>query len=66
MSETVTATDGTMLPLDSLSNNFTYSGSNVSSISVQYQNNSGILKTYTQNFTYSGSNVINIGQWIPS
>lgn len=66
MSEAVAATDGTLLPLASLETTLTYSGNLVTSMSVQYPNNLGVLKTYTQTFTYSGSNVTSISQWIPS
>lgn len=67
MSETVTATDGTQLPLDSLAMAFTYSGTNVVTISVTYPaKETGIETIYTQTFTYSGSNVTNISQWIPT
>lgn len=65
MSETVTASDGTQLPLDSLTQTFTYSGSNITSISVQYdKQGTNILGTFVQTFTYSGSNVATISGWI--
>lgn len=65
MSETVTANDGTQLPLDSLTQTFTYSGSNVTGISVQYTAiSTGVLSTFLQTFTYSGSNVNTISGWI--
>lgn len=59
MSETVQANDGAMLPLDSLPQEFMYSGSFVSSITVQYAGN-----TYVQTFENDGTNIIYVGNWI--
>lgn len=70
MSETITASDGTQLPLDSLAQTFTYSGALVQTISVTYppRNASPPFTpvVYTQTFTYSGSNVTNISKWVPA
>ena len=59
MSSTVTASDGTMIPLDSVEQDFAYSGSLLTTITVVYQG-----KTFVQTFTYSGSNVATISGWI--
>lgn len=59
MSETVQASDGAMLPLDSIPATFTYSGSFVSTITVPYAGN-----TYTQTFTNNGTNITHISGWI--
>jgi hypothetical protein len=60
MSETVTTIpDGVQLPLDSLEQQFTYTGSNVTAITVEYAGN-----TYVQTFTYSGSNITQISGWV--
>jgi hypothetical protein len=62
---TVTANDGTQLPLSSLDTTFTYAGDNVQTISVVYPSRqTGIETTYVQTFTYNGSNVTDISQWI--
>ena len=58
MSETVQADDGTMLPLDSLPQVFTYDGTFVSTISVLY---AGI--TYIQTFNNDGTNITFISRW---
>lgn len=63
--ETVTASDGTQLPLDSLEMTFTYVGSNVQTITVTYASvQTGLDTDYVQTFTYTGSDVTNISQWI--
>lgn len=59
MSGTVQANDGAMLPLDSLPQQFIYSGSFISEIIVQYQGN-----TYTQTFENDGTNIIYVSGWI--
>jgi hypothetical protein len=60
MSDYVTTQpNGVQLPLDSLDQVFTYTGSNVTAITVVYQGN-----TYKQTFTYSGSNITNISGWV--
>lgn len=66
MSETVTASDGNQLPLNDLSQAFTYSGALVQTISVQYPapQYPFTLTTYVQTFTYSGSNLIGISNWV--
>jgi len=65
MSETVSANDGTQLPLDSLEMTFTYAGSNVQTITVTYPSRqTGVETDYVQTFTYNGSDVTNISQWI--
>jgi hypothetical protein len=61
MSETVTANDGTQLPLSSLAQEFTYSGSFVSTITVLYRD-----KTYVQTFINNGTNIVYISGWITS
>lgn len=61
MSETVTADDGTMLPLDSLPQSLAYSGTNLISITVNYQGKTS--NTYIQTFTYTGSNLTGISRW---
>lgn len=61
MSETVTATtNGAAIPLDSLPQNFAYTGGFVSTITVVYQ---GI--TYVQTFTNDGTNITAISGWVP-
>ena len=61
MSETVQANDGAMLPLDSLAQQLTYSGSFISMISVIYASIS-----YVQTFLNDGTNIIYISGWINS
>jgi hypothetical protein len=58
MSETITASNGVGLPLDSLAQSFTYDGGFVDTITVVY---SGI--TYIQTFENDGTNITNISQW---
>lgn len=66
MSETVTASDGTPLPLDSLAQEFTYTGALIATISVEYPSVQApyALTTYVQTFTYDGTNVTDISGWI--
>jgi hypothetical protein len=61
MSETVTASNGVELPLISLAQTFTYSGSFVATISVVYNS-----ITYTQTFTNNGTDITAISQWVAS
>lgn len=66
MAETVTTKyvsedkPSVQLPLDSLEQDFGYTGSNLAAITVVYQ---GV--TYVQTFTYSGDNVVNVSQFVP-
>lgn len=60
MSSTVTSIpDGNNLPLDSLPQTFTYSGSFVETITVMYEN-----KTYVQTFTNNGTAITAISGWV--
>lgn len=59
MSETVQANDGAMLPLSSLAQQFEYSGSFVTSITVLYQGN-----TYVQTFINDGTDITYISGWV--
>lgn len=59
MSSVVQANDGAQLPLDSLPMAFTYAGSLVATITVNYQGN-----TYVQTFTNDGTHIIDISGWI--
>lgn len=59
MSETVQASDGAMLPLDSLPQEFIYSGSFISTITVVYAG-----RTYVQTFLNDGTNIIYISNWV--
>jgi len=61
MSETVTASDGTMLPVSNLPQAFAYSGGIISTITVVYEGN-----TYVQTFTNDGTNVTAISRWVKS
>jgi hypothetical protein len=63
--ETVTASDGTQLDLNSLAQTFTYSGANIATITVTYPSlQTGMPRNFVQTFTYSGANVTNISGWI--
>ncbi len=64
MSETVTALDGTALPIDSLPATLTFSGGFIQTIVVHYSGISGT--TYTQTFTNNGTNVTAISGWVAS
>ena len=58
--ETVTASNGVQLPLDSLAQTFAYNGSDqLTSIVVVYNN-----ITYTQTFIWTGTLLTNISGWI--
>ncbi len=59
MSTTVTASDGFQLDIESLPQAFTYSGSNITKITIVVG-----PKTYVQTFTYTGSNVTAISNWV--
>lgn len=64
MSETVTASDGTALPIDSLPQVFAYSGSFLSTITVVYADNLGVENTYVQTFTNNGTEITAISRWV--
>lgn len=66
MSETITASDGTALPIDSLAVAITWSGSFVATMAVVYPNIHGVVKTYTVTFTNDGTNITGVSQWVPS
>lgn len=59
MSDTITASNGAMLPLSSLSQTLAYDGDFVSTITVSYQ---GI--TYVQTFTNNGTDITAISNWV--
>ena len=59
MGQTVQANDGAMLPLDSLAQQFVYSGSFISTITVQYAGS-----TYVQTFLNNGTDITYISGWI--
>lgn len=59
MGATVQASDGAMLPLDSLPQEFMYSGGFISSITVEYQN-----RIYVQTFENDGTDIIYISNWV--
>ena len=58
MSATITADNGVMLPLDSLAQTFTYTGSFINTISVEYAGN-----TYVQTYDNDGTHITFISQW---
>lgn len=58
MSATVTANDGTMLPIDSLNLAFVYVATFLSTITTMYAGN-----LFVQTFTNNGTNITNISQW---
>lgn len=58
MGATVQANDGAMLPLDSLAQEFTYDGTFIATISVNYAG-----KQYVQTFTNDGASIIYISGW---
>jgi hypothetical protein len=65
MSSTVQANDGTMLPLDSIPLAIIYSGSFVSTITVEYvANSTGVKSYFVQTFTNNGTNITGISGWI--
>jgi hypothetical protein len=59
MSTFATATDNTQLDLDSLPVTLGYTGSNLTTLTIVYREN-----TYIQTLTYSGANVVTISNWI--
>jgi hypothetical protein len=63
MSETITASNGVMLPLDSLPVSITYIGSGAAAVpetlTVEYR---GV--TYVQTLTYDSGNLIAASNWI--
>lgn len=59
MTQTVKASDGANLPLDSIAQAFTYSGSFVTEISCFYQG-----QTYVQTFINDGTNIVYISNWV--
>lgn len=59
MSSTVQASDGAMLPLDSLPTTIAYTGSFVQTITVSYAGN-----TYVQTFGNNGTQITTISGWI--
>jgi hypothetical protein len=61
MSGTVQANDGEMLPLDNLAQQFVYSGSFISTITVTFAG-----RNYVQTFYNDGTNIIYITGWITS
>lgn len=50
---------GEKVPLDSLEQDFAYSGGFLSTITVEYR---GV--TYIQTFTNNGTNITNISKWV--
>lgn len=65
MSETVIASDGTALPLDSLGTALTFSGGFISTITVQYNAlSTGVLSHFVQTFTNNGTNITNISHFV--
>ena len=62
MTQTVTTVpDGVALPIESLAQVLGYTGSNLTTITVNYP--PGSIKFYVQTLTYSGSNVTNVSAW---
>ena len=59
MSETVQASNGAMLPLNSLDLVFAYSGDFVATITTVY---AGI--TYVQTFTNDGTHITDVSGWV--
>ena len=57
----IVASDGVIIPIDSLDQTMTYNaaGGLLDTVTVSYGGN-----TYKQTFTYSGSNVTLISQWV--
>jgi hypothetical protein len=64
MSETVIASDGTLLPLDSLPQALGYTGANLTTVTVQYADQLGILQTYVQTLSYTGANLTAVSRWV--
>jgi hypothetical protein len=59
MSETVQASDGTQIPLNSVTQTIAYTGDFVSTITVVYQG-----KTFVQTFDNDGSHITDISNWV--
>lgn len=57
--ETITAANGVSLPVSSLAQTLTYSGTLVSTITVRYQ---GII--YVQTLTNNGTSITGVSQWV--
>lgn len=60
MSSTVQASDGTMLPVDSLPITLVFFGGFISTLTTVY---AGV--TYRQTFTNDGTNITLISRWAP-
>lgn len=56
---TIIASDGTLLPLDSLEQTFAYVGDFVETITVEYA-----AKTFVQTFTNNGTAITAISGWV--
>lgn len=56
---TIIASDGTLLPLDSLQQTFAYNGDFVSTITVVYNTH-----TYVQTFTNNGTAITVVSGWV--
>ena len=56
--ETVVASDGVVVPVESLEQNYTYNGAFIDYIEVSYR---GV--TYRQTYTYNGSHIATISEW---
>lgn len=54
-----TVPNGVDLPLDSLEQTFAYTGTQLDTITVEYQG-----ETYVQTFTWDGDNVASISGWV--
>lgn len=64
-SMTVTAKDGTMLPVGDLAQVLAYSGSQLTSITVMYPSKTSRTPVaFVQTMTYTGSNLTGISQWV--
>lgn len=59
LSQSTIASDNVALPIDSLAQTITYTGANITSISVTYRGN-----VYIQTITYTGDNITGISQWV--
>jgi hypothetical protein len=60
MSESVTVTDGTQIPFDSIANNFAYDSSGfLLTITVTYEGN-----TYVQTLSNNGTKITDVSRWI--
>lgn len=65
MAETVTASDGTQLPLADLPQTLAYSGGFISTITVTYPSRLNRTPTnYVQTFTNNGTNITNISNFV--